>query len=158
MFNDTVAANLRYARPDATDDKLWAVLGIAGLADLVASLPDGLETVAGESGYRFSGGERQRLALARLLLQPAGVVILDEATAHLDTASEAAVQAAVNNALGGRTALIIAHRLSTIVKADIILVLDDGVIVEQGDHATLLARNGRYAELYRGQVRGGDRP
>jgi ABC-type multidrug transport system fused ATPase/permease subunit len=158
MFNDTVAANLRYARPDATDDELWAVLGRARIADLVASLPDRLETVAGESGYRFSGGERQRLAIARMLLRPAGVVVLDEATAHLDTASEAAVQAALNDALGGRTALIIAHRLSTIVRADIIFVLDEGVIVEQGDHATLLARKGRYAELYRGQVSDGARP
>ncbi|BCB84991.1 ABC transporter ATP-binding protein [Phytohabitans suffuscus] len=158
LFNDTVAANLRYARPDATDDELWSVLGMACIADLVASLPDRLETVAGESGYRFSGGERQRLAIARMLLRPAGIVVLDEATAHLDTASEAAVQAAVNDALGGRTALIIAHRLSTIVRADVIFVLDEGVIVEQGDHATLLARSGRYAQLYRGQIGDGDRP
>lgn len=158
LFNDSVAANLRYARPEATDDELWAVLKQARIADLVESLPDGLETVAGEADYRFSGGERQRLAIVRMLLRPSAIVILDEATAHMDAASEAEVQAAVAEALSGRTALVIAHRLSTVIRADIIFVLDDGVIVEQGTHAELLAENGRYAQLYRIQLDGGTGP
>ena len=151
LFHDTVGANLRYAAPGATDAELWAALRDARLADLVASLPDGLDTVVGERGYRLSGGERQRLTIARLLLAEPRVVILDEATAHLDAESEAAVQAALAVALDGRTALVIAHRLSTVREADAILVVDDGRIVEQGTHHQLLAAGGRYADLYRTQ-------
>jgi ABC-type multidrug transport system fused ATPase/permease subunit len=151
LFHDTIRANLRFARPDATDEELWDALRRARLAQLVAQLPDGLETVVGERGYRLSGGERQRLTIARLLLARPRVVILDEATAHLDSVSEAAVQEAILEALAGRTALVIAHRLSTIRAADAILVVEDGRIVERGTHAELLAAGGRYAELYRTQ-------
>jgi ATP-binding cassette subfamily B protein len=151
LFHETVAANLRLAQPDATEEELWDVLRRAQLADLVRSLPDGLETVVGERGYRLSGGERQRLTIARLLLARPRVVVLDEATAHLDSQSEAAVQAALAEALSGRTALVIAHRLSTIRAADAILVIDGGRVVERGTHEDLLAAGGRYAELYRTQ-------
>ncbi len=151
LFHDSIAANLLYAAPDATDDDIWAALSDARLADLVRSLPDGLDTVIGERGYRLSGGERQRLTLARVLLAQPRVVILDEATAHLDAESEAAVQDALAVALDGRTALVIAHRLSTIRAADEILVVDAGVIVERGTHHALLAAGGRYADLYRTQ-------
>jgi ATP-binding cassette subfamily C protein len=151
LLHDTIRANLLFARPDATDDELWDVLRRARLDGLIASLPDGLETVVGERGYRLSGGERQRLTIARLLLSRPRVVILDEATAHLDSTSEAAVQAALGEALTGRTSVVIAHRLSTIRSADQILVLEDGRIVERGRHPDLLAAGGRYAELYRTQ-------
>jgi ATP-binding cassette, subfamily B, bacterial len=151
LFHDTVRANLRFARPEAGDEDLWDALRTARLADLVASLPDGLDTVVGERGYRLSGGERQRLTIARLLLARPRVVVLDEATAHLDSTSEAAVQAALTDALAGRTAVVIAHRLSTIRDADAILVVEDGRIVERGTHADLMASGGRYAELYRTQ-------
>ena len=151
LFHDTVRENLRFARPEADDGQLWAVLEQARLAELVRSLPDGLDTVVGERGYRLSGGERQRLTIARLLLARPRVVILDEATAHLDSTSEAAVQAALVDALAGRTALVIAHRLSTIREADAIVVIEEGRVVEQGTHAELLAAGGRYAELYRTQ-------
>jgi ATP-binding cassette subfamily B protein len=151
MFHDTIGANLAYARPDAPEDELWAALGAAQIADLVASLPDGLDTVVGDRGYRLSGGEKQRLAIARLLLKAPRVVVLDEATAHLDSESEAAVQRALETALAGRTSLVIAHRLSTIRGADRILVVDDGRIVEAGGHEALLAAGGLYAELYRTQ-------
>jgi ABC-type multidrug transport system fused ATPase/permease subunit len=152
LFHDSVGANLRFARPDATDEDLWAALRSARLDGLVASLPDGLDTVVGERGYRLSGGERQRLTIARLLLAQPRVVILDEATAHLDSTSEAAVQAALAEALRGRTSLVIAHRLSTIRAADAIFVLEDGQIVERGTHAQLLAAGGRYAELHDTQL------
>ena len=151
LFHETIGANLRYARPDATDDELWDALRHARLATLVESLRDGLDTVVGERGYRLSGGERQRLTIARLLLARPRVVILDEATAHLDSESEVAVQEALVAALAGRTALVIAHRLSTIRAADAILVIEDGRVVERGTHTGLLASGGRYAELYHTQ-------
>jgi len=151
LFHDTIRANLLFARPDASEEELWDVLKRARLDDLIASLPDGLDTVVGERGYRLSGGERQRLTIARLLLaQPRGV-ILDEATAHLDPTSAAAVQEALGEALAGRTALVIAHRLSTIRAADLILVIEDGRVVERGTHEELLAAGGRYEQLYRTQ-------
>jgi ATP-binding cassette, subfamily B, bacterial len=151
LFHDTIRANLLLADPEATEEELWDVLGRARLAELVAGLPDGLDTVVGERGYRLSGGERQRLTIARLLLARPRVVILDEATAHLDSASEAAVQAALGEALRGRTAVVIAHRLSTVRAADLILVVEDGRVVERGTHADLLAAGGRYEELHRTQ-------
>jgi ATP-binding cassette subfamily B protein len=151
MFHDTIRANLLYARPGATDAEIWHALEAAQIAPLVRGLPDGLDTVVGDRGYRLSGGERQRLAIARLLLKAPAIVVLDEATAHLDSESEAAVQRALDAALEGRTSLVIAHRLSTVRNADRILVLDQGRIVESGTHAELLARGGLYADLYRTQ-------
>ncbi|MBV9594566.1 MAG: ABC transporter ATP-binding protein [Actinobacteria bacterium] len=151
MFHDTVRGNLLYARPQAAEPDLWAAMEAAQIAELVRSLPDGIETVVGDRGYRLSGGEKQRLAIARLLLKQPDIVILDEATAHLDSESELAVQRALARALTGRTSLVIAHRLSTILGADRILVVDAGRIVEAGRHAELLAADGLYAELYRTQ-------
>ncbi len=151
LFHESIRANLLLAQPKATEDELWDVLRRARLADLVEALPDGLDTVVGERGYRLSGGERQRLTIARLLLAKPRVVILDEATAHLDSTSEAAVQAALAEALDGRTAVVIAHRLSTVRAADLILVVEDGRVVERGTHTDLLAAGGRYEELYRTQ-------
>jgi ATP-binding cassette, subfamily B, bacterial len=151
MFHDTIRGNLRYAKPDATEDELWQAITAAQIGGLVHSLPDGLETLVGDRGYRLSGGEKARLAIARLLLKAPGIVILDEATAHLDSESEAAVQEALAHALAGRTSLVIAHRLSTVLNADKVIVLDAGQIVETGTHAELLAADGLYAELYRTQ-------
>ena len=151
LFHESIRSNLLLARPEATEAELWDVLRRARLAELVVALPDGLDTVVGERGYRLSGGERQRLTIARLLLARPRVVVLDEATAHLDSTSEAAVQEALAEALEGRTAVVIAHRLSTIRAADLILVVEGGRIVERGTHPELLARGGRYAELYRTQ-------
>jgi ABC-type multidrug transport system fused ATPase/permease subunit len=151
LFHDTVRETLRFAKPDATDEELWHALTRARLAPLIERLPVGLDTVVGERGYRFSGGERQRLTIARILLSRPRVVILDEATAHLDSTSEAEVQAALADALEGRTAIVIAHRLSTVRDADAILVVEGGRIVERGTHDDLLAAGGRYAELYETQ-------
>lgn len=151
LFHDSIRSNLLFARPGASEEELWDALRRSRLADLIESLPDGLDTVVGERGYRLSGGERQRLTIARLLLAGPRVVILDEATAALDSTSEAAVQEALAEALDGRTAVVIAHRLSTIRAADVILVIEDGRIVERGTHAELLAEGGRYEELYRTQ-------
>ncbi|MCP2621910.1 ABC transporter ATP-binding protein/permease [Mycolicibacterium smegmatis] len=157
LFHESIGANLRLAAPNATDDELWDALRRARLADVVAAMPDGLDTVVGERGYRLSGGQRQRLTIARLLLGRSRVVVLDEATASLDSASEAAVQQALAEALEGRTSLVIAHRLSTVRAADLILVVEDGRIVERGTHDALLARGGRYAELYETQFGSEDR-
>jgi ATP-binding cassette subfamily B protein len=151
LFHETIGENLRYARPDAGDDELWHALGAAQIEGLVRSLPDGLDTLVGDRGYRLSGGEKQRIAIARLLLKAPRLVVLDEATAHLDSESEVAVQAALDTALAGRTSVVIAHRLSTVRRADQILVVDAGRIVERGTHDELLATGGLYAELYRTQ-------
>jgi ATP-binding cassette, subfamily B, bacterial len=153
MFHTTLRANLAYARTDATDEQMWDALHAAQIADLVATLPDGLDTVVGDRGYRLSGGEKQRLAIARLLLKSPRIVVLDEATAHLDSESESAVQQALQRALAGRTSIVIAHRLSTVRDADQILVIDGGRVVERGRHDDLLAAGGVYADLYRTQFR-----
>ncbi|MFE9629888.1 ABC transporter ATP-binding protein [Streptomyces sp. NPDC006463] len=158
LFHESVRANLLLARPEASEEEIWEALRRSRLDGLVASLPDGLDTVVGERGYRLSGGERQRLTIARLLLARQRVVILDEATAHLDSTSEAAVQEALGEALAGRTAVVIAHRLSTVQAADLILVVEDGRIVERGTHTELLAAGGRYEELYRTQFAAADTP
>ncbi|MEU0315066.1 ABC transporter ATP-binding protein [Nocardioides sp. NPDC006273] len=153
MFHDTVRGNLLYARPGASDEEIWAALEAAQIAAVIEALPDGLDTVVGDRGYRLSGGERQRLAIARLLLKAPHIVVLDEATAHLDSESEAAVQTALDAALAGRTSIVIAHRLSTIRAADRILVIEAGRVVESGTHDSLLADGGLYAELYETQFR-----
>lgn len=158
LFHDTLRANLLYARPDATPDELAAALEGAQIRTLVESLPEGLDTLVGDRGYRLSGGEKQRIAIARLLLKAPDVVVLDEATAHLDSESEAAVQRALKTALAGRTSIVIAHRLSTIRDADLILVVDGGRIVEQGAHEELLEAGGLYADLYHTQFRTGQSP
>jgi ATP-binding cassette subfamily B protein len=154
LFHDTVGANLRYARPDATDEEIEAAARAARIHDVIAALPEGYDTVVGERGYRLSGGEKQRIAIARMLLKDPAIVVLDEATSHLDTENEALVQQALATALAGRTAVVIAHRLSTIVDADQILVVEGGRIVERGRHDDLLAADGLYGELYRNLVRG----
>jgi ATP-binding cassette subfamily B protein len=159
LFHDTVRENLRYARPEASDEEIWEALDRAQIGDVVRRLESGLDTVVGERGYRFSGGEKQRLAIARVLLKAPPIVILDEATAHLDSESEAAVQDALDTALEGRTSLVIAHRLSTVRRADKILVLEHGRVAETGTHEQLVARGGLYAELYRTQFAGaGEEP
>jgi ATP-binding cassette subfamily B protein len=151
LYHDTIRANLAYARPGVTEAELIEACQAARIWDLISKLPDGLDTIVGDRGYRLSGGEKQRIALARLLLKAPAVVVLDEATAHLDSESEAAVQQALRVALSGRTSLVIAHRLSTIREADQILVIDDGRIRERGRHDELLSAGGLYADLYRTQ-------
>jgi ATP-binding cassette subfamily B protein len=151
LFHETIRSNLIYAKPDASEDELMEVLRAAQILPLIESLPDGLDTLVGDRGYRLSGGEKQRIAIARLLLKAPDIVVLDEATAHLDSESELAVQLALKTALAGRTSLVIAHRLSTVREADLILVVDEGRIVERGGHGELLAADGVYAELYRTQ-------
>jgi len=152
LFHDSIRENLRYAHPDASDDEIVAASRAARIHDLIESLPDGYDTIVGERGYRMSGGEKQRLAIARMLLKDPTIVILDEATSHLDSESELAIQRALREALTGRTAIVIAHRLSTIISADRILVIDRGKIVEQGRHDDLLRAEGLYADLYRTQL------
>jgi ATP-binding cassette subfamily B protein len=154
MFHDTVRVNLRFAAPDADDEQLEAACRAAQIHHVIAALPDGYDTVVGERGYRLSGGEKQRLSIARILLKNPAIVVLDEATAHLDSESEVAVQRALQIALAGRTSLVIAHRLSTIVGADMILVINDGRVVQRGTHEQLVAAEGLYAELYRTQYAG----
>ncbi|XVV38517.1 ABC transporter ATP-binding protein [Streptomyces sp. CA-100214] len=151
LFHDTIRANLAYARPDATEREIVEACRAAQIWELVSSLAEGLDTVVGDRGYRLSGGEKQRIALARLLLKSPAVVVLDEATAHLDSESEAAVQRALATALEGRTSLVIAHRLSTVRDAAQILVIDEGRIAERGTHEELLAGGGLYADVYRTQ-------
>ena len=153
LFHDTVGANLRYARPDASAAEIAAACRDAGILDVIEGLPQGFDTLVGERGYRLSGGEKQRLAIARMLLKDPAIVILDEATSHLDSENEAAVQEALATTLAGRTAFVIAHRLSTITSANRIVVLDEGRLVEQGRHDDLLAADGLYAKLYRTLVR-----
>jgi ATP-binding cassette subfamily B protein len=151
LFHDTVRANLLYANPRASQEELERACRAANIYEFIASLPDGYDTMVGERGYRLSGGEKQRLAIARVILKDPGILILDEATSHLDSTSEALIQAALEPLLEGRTSLVIAHRLSTILAADQILVLDEGRLVEQGTHAELLAGGGLYAQLYQTQ-------
>ena len=153
LFNDTIRANLLYARPDATDDEIEAACRAANIHDFIADLPDGYETIVGNRGYRLSGGEKQRVAIARVILKDPRILVLDEATSSLDSQSEALIQEALERIMAQRTSLVIAHRLSTILAADTILVLDGGQLVEQGTHAELLARGGLYAGLYETQFR-----
>ncbi len=154
MFHDTIRANLRFAKPTALDDEIIAACRSAQIHDVIAGLPDGYDTVVGDRGYRLSGGEKQRLAIARVLLKDPAIIVLDEATSHLDSDNEERIQAALTTALEGRTSLVIAHRLSTIVDADQILVVEDGRVSQRGTHAGLMAEGGRYAQLYRTQFAG----
>ena len=154
MFHESIRDNLRYAKNNATDEEISSACEAAQIGEFIKSLPNGLDTVVGERGHRLSGGEKQRLAIARLLLKAPRIVILDEATAHLDSENEAMVQEALKIALVGRTSIVIAHRLSTIVHADQILVIDNGQIVESGKHEALVANGGLYFELYQRQSLG----
>jgi ATP-binding cassette subfamily B protein len=154
MLHESISSNLRYAKADASDDEMLAACDAAQIGDFIRTLPNGMDTVVGERGHRLSGGEKQRLAIARLLLKKPQIVILDEATAHLDSENEALVQEALKSALAGRTSIVIAHRLSTIVHADQILVLEDGAIIESGKHEELVALGGLYFDLYQRQSLG----
>lgn len=158
LFHDTLRMNLLYAKPDATQDELEAACRAANIHEFIAALPEGYETVVGERGYRLSGGEKQRIAIARVVLKNPKILVLDEATSHLDSQSEALIQAALEGIMKNRTSIVIAHRLSTILAADMILVMDRGRIVERGSHEELLALNGRYTELYRTQFRDNEKP
>ena len=151
LFYDTIRANLLYARPNASDAELVAATRAANIHDFVVSLPDGYDTVVGERGYRLSGGERQRIAIARVILKDPRILVLDEATSHLDSVSEELIQNALQHVMKGRSSLVIAHRLSTILAADKILVIDGGRLVEEGSHQELLARGGLYTTLYETQ-------
>ncbi|HEX5695480.1 MAG TPA: ATP-binding cassette domain-containing protein, partial [Acidimicrobiia bacterium] len=151
LFHDTIAANLRYAKPDATQEELEEAARAANIHDMISKLADGYETIVGERGYRLSGGEKQRIAIARVILEDPKILILDEATSHLDSRSEALIQEALEKLMRGRTSLVIAHRLSTVRAADQILVIDEGELVERGDHRTLVAAKGLYASLYETQ-------
>jgi ATP-binding cassette subfamily B protein len=159
LFHDTIAVNLRFARPEATDAELQRACESARIGELIASLPDGYETVVGERGYRLSGGEKQRLAIARVLLKDPAILILDEATSHLDSETEALIQEALAAVLRGRTSFVIAHRLSTVRAADQIVVMEAGEVIELGRHEELIARGGRYADLHETQFKwDGQRP
>jgi ATP-binding cassette subfamily B protein len=151
LFHDTIAANLRYARPDATDAEMMAAAAAANIHDFVSELPDGYDTFVGERGYRLSGGEKQRVAIARVILKDPKILVLDEATSHLDARSESLIQEALEHVMAGRTSFVIAHRLSTVLAADRIFVLDRGRLVEEGRHGELLASDGLYADLFRTQ-------
>jgi ATP-binding cassette subfamily B protein len=155
LFHDTVRRNLRYGKPDATDEELIAAARAANIHDRIAELPEGYDTIVGERGYKLSGGEKQRLAIARVILKDPRILILDEATSSLDTTSERLVQSALEPLMKGRTTIAIAHRLSTILSADVIFVVDRGRVVERGTHEELLARSGLYAQLYEQQFRSG---
>jgi ATP-binding cassette subfamily B protein len=157
LFHESVAANLRYSRPGASQEEMEAACRAAQIHHVIAALPEGYETIVGERGYRLSGGEKQRLAIARMLLKDPAIVILDEATSHLDAENEAQVQMALDTALQGRTSIVIAHRLSTVRAADLICVVDDGRVVERGTHDELLAAGGLYQELYQ-TLMGDDTP
>jgi ATP-binding cassette subfamily B protein len=157
LFHDTIRANLQYARPGATDAEMTEAAKAANIHDFIASLPDGYDTIVGERGYRLSGGEKQRMSIARVLLKDPRILVLDEATSSLDSQSEALIQAALERLMQGRTSLVIAHRLSTVLAADVILVLDKGRLVERGTHSELLALGGLYATLYNTQFRDTDR-
>jgi ATP-binding cassette subfamily B protein len=158
MYHDTIRANLLYAKPEADEAQIWQACTDAQIAEMIQSLPEGLDTVVGDRGYRLSGGEKQRLAIARLLLKAPDVVVLDEATAHLDSENEAAVQIALANALSSRTSIVIAHRLSTIRQASQILVVESGSVVQRGTHDELLASGGLYADLYHRQFANEEAP
>ncbi len=153
LFHDTIAANLRYAKPAATQSELEAACRAANIHELIEALPEGYQTKVGERGYRLSGGEKQRLAIARVILKDPRILILDEATSHLDSHSEALIQEALERLMRGRTSLVIAHRLSTVLAADVILVIDSGRLVEAGTHAQLVGGGRLYASLYETQFR-----
>ena len=151
LFHDTLEANLRYANPDATINQIGSACKASNLTEFINRLPDGLDTIVGERGYKLSGGEKQRVSIARVILKDPRVLILDEATSSLDSRSESLIQSALKPLFVGRTSLVIAHRLSTILAADVIIVIDNGIIIEQGSHSELLSANGLYAELYNTQ-------